>query len=314
MSETPWSPEEYADLAGFGGDWRDSWWNRDFLALMAHRWRLGEAHRLLDVGCGHGHWGQALARFLPSEARVDGVDREAAFADAAAERARSLGLGPACHYAEGTAEALPFDDDTFDVVTCQTVLIHVADPAVALREMVRVTRPGGLVTAVEPDALANTVSMANAEPRPDWATLQAILRFQHVCETGKQALGRGDSSIGGRLPGLLLDAGLDDIASYSSDRTPFWLPPYDAPDQKIDTEQWLSFFDGDTWVAAGTEADARELFAAGGGDASEFEGLWHRVMDLQHALARAVREGRYRGGRGLLVYLVSGRVPGGGNS
>src|SRR4051812_44702072 len=50
--------KEYSFLVGFEGDWRDTWWNADFLDLMARRWGLSSALRVLDVGCGVGHWGR----------------------------------------------------------------------------------------------------------------------------------------------------------------------------------------------------------------------------------------------------------------
>ena len=78
-----WTAEEYAALAAFDGEWRDIWWNHDFLELMAHRWRLGDVKSVLDVGCGAGHWGQMLAAVLPKDASVIGVDHEAGFLDAA---------------------------------------------------------------------------------------------------------------------------------------------------------------------------------------------------------------------------------------
>jgi hypothetical protein len=44
-----WSAEEYGALAAFDGDWRDLWWNQDFLELMAVRWRLSDVRSVLDV-------------------------------------------------------------------------------------------------------------------------------------------------------------------------------------------------------------------------------------------------------------------------
>ena len=42
-----WSPEEYAELTGFEGEWRDSWWNQDFLELMARRWERCPSNKLV---------------------------------------------------------------------------------------------------------------------------------------------------------------------------------------------------------------------------------------------------------------------------
>ncbi len=94
--------------------------------------------QVLDVGCGPG----ALTAELVSRAAVvSAVEPSASFA--AAVRARV----PAADVRQGTAEQLPFADDTFDAALAQLVVHFMADPVLGLREMSRVTRPGGVVCA-----------------------------------------------------------------------------------------------------------------------------------------------------------------------
>jgi hypothetical protein len=76
-----------AHSAEYFGDTREHWWNRDFLELMAKRWRFDAVREVLDVGCGVGHWGLLLGSVLPASARVTGVDREASWVEQAAARA-----------------------------------------------------------------------------------------------------------------------------------------------------------------------------------------------------------------------------------
>ena len=66
-------PEHSAE---FFGDTRDHWWHDDFIEMVAERWRLEFVCSILDVGCGIGHWGRVLARSVPKDARLVGVDRE----------------------------------------------------------------------------------------------------------------------------------------------------------------------------------------------------------------------------------------------
>ncbi len=298
--------EEYGALAAFDGEWRDIWWNPDFLELMARRWRLDEVKAVLDVGCGAGHWGQMLAAVLPADAAVTGVDHEADFLDAARERAKSRQLVQRFDYRVGSAEALPFGDSSFDMVTCQTVLIHVKDPEAVLVEMARVVKPGGIVVAAEPNNLVNALGEGTAEPRPSFEDTLRLLRFEELCHRGKIAMGHGDNSVGERLPGMFAGLGLTDVAVYSNDRCPALFPPYDRRDQQINLEQLFRWSDKEVSGWGDKEA-VRALFNAAGGEASEFESLWQLQLERARAFKANVQAGRYHGAGGHLQYLVSGR-------
>jgi SAM-dependent methyltransferase len=289
------------------GDTRDHWYNRDFLHLLAHRWRLGSARDVLDVGAGVGHWGRLLGAFLPPEARVTGVDREPLWVEKASARARSLGLGERFHYRVGLVEALPFDDGSFDLVTCQTVLIHTRDPRAALAEMIRVTRPGGLVVAAEPNNAANALlgpAMALGLS-PD--AIASLLRFQLVCERGKAALGEGDNSEGERVPRLFAELGLERVEVHLNDKANLLLPPYDTAEQRAFADEITSFAERD--VGLWSRAETRRYFLAGGGDEASFERSWADAIDLVRRQAAAIRDGTYATPGGGVMYLVAGGKP-----
>lgn len=94
--------------------------------------------RILDAGCGDG--AVACAAALRG-ADVTGVDPDPAMLAAAGSRASLVGVRAT--FSEGRVERLPFADESFDVVVSVTVLCFVPDAAGAVREMVRVLRPGG---------------------------------------------------------------------------------------------------------------------------------------------------------------------------
>ncbi len=94
--------------------------------------------RILDAGCGDGTFARTLAR---SGARVVGVDADPAMVEAACGAAADGGIEAT--FVEGELERLPFPDASFDVVIAVTVLCFVPEPASAIRELVRVLRPGG---------------------------------------------------------------------------------------------------------------------------------------------------------------------------
>ena len=117
------------------------WWYAGMraisLSILGTEWRDGdaEARRILDAGCGTGNNLAHLRRF----GRTVGVD----LSDEALALCRRRGVAAT----RANLLALPFPDGAFDAVTSFDVLYHrwVADDRVAVREMVRVLRPGGLL-------------------------------------------------------------------------------------------------------------------------------------------------------------------------
>ena len=89
--------------------------------------------RLLDIGCGTGFWLSMLSE-LGEAHGLDFSAEAVAFC-----RARDL-----ANVTRGSAEALPFDDASFDAVTMIGVIEHIDDDSAALREIHRVLRPGGV--------------------------------------------------------------------------------------------------------------------------------------------------------------------------
>jgi SAM-dependent methyltransferase len=96
--------------------------------------------RVIDVGSGPGALTEVLVARLGSEA-VAAADPSPPFIAALHERL------PAVDAVEAPAEALPFDDDAFDAALAQLVVHFMKDPVAGIREMARVTRPGGVVAA-----------------------------------------------------------------------------------------------------------------------------------------------------------------------
>jgi len=165
-------------------------------AALMEQLVLGRARAALDVGCGSGGDVAEMARLMPDGTHVSGLDTsETMIAEA---RRRTASLGTRVSWRIGDAADLPYGDRGFDACRAATVLQHVSDPARVVREMARVTRPGGRVGVLEFDQ--ETLFLDHPDPQ----TTRIIL------DTFASAMAQGH--IGRQLPRLFRAAGLTDVS------------------------------------------------------------------------------------------------------
>ncbi|KAL3448373.1 UbiE/COQ5 methyltransferase [Aspergillus insuetus] len=127
--------------------------------LATHGWRTAQNSaayllphltptlKILDIGCGPGSITIDLATHVP-EGHITGLEYSEGPLPSARALASARGVENVT-FITGDVHALPFQDSTFDVVHVHQVLQHIADPIQGLREMRRVTKPGGIVAARE---------------------------------------------------------------------------------------------------------------------------------------------------------------------
>ncbi len=166
---------------------------QELKALARERGGFGRGRSLLDVGCGFGLETLRLARLGGA---VAGIDRSADFIADAGRRAAAEGL--AIDFRVGDAGALPYPDASFDCLRAERLLIYLDDPAVALREMRRVGRPGGGLALIEPDFSTTTLNL------PDRPALRRAVA--HEADTAVR-----QSWLPGPLLGMLADLGFADV-------------------------------------------------------------------------------------------------------
>lgn len=100
---------------------------------------LQPGQQVLDVACGTGAVARAAHAIVGPTGAVTGCDLNAGMLEVARQTA------PDITWVQSDAAALAFADDTFDAVICQSALMFFPEPATAMREMVRVAKPGGIV-------------------------------------------------------------------------------------------------------------------------------------------------------------------------
>lgn len=185
-------------------------------------------HRLVDVGCGDGVLTAAMAAALRDGAEVVGVGLSSAMV--AATEARGITA------VQAAADALPFDDDSQDVVTSGWMLYHVPDVDAAVAELARVVRPGGTVVVATNGAahLHDLYQAAGAPP----------VSVAFAAEDGDEVLSRHFSQVSGtEHPSLAHFETRDDAVAYLAT-----LPWIDPGTLTLPDEGWPRDFHGSASV------------------------------------------------------------------
>ncbi|MBN8508937.1 MAG: methyltransferase domain-containing protein [Burkholderiales bacterium] len=130
-------------------------WSRRLAPLFVEFAGIGNARRVLDVGCGTGNLALFMAQRDPTLARVHGIDVCPAYVEYARRRSDDARL----QFHIGDACALPFSDGTFDHALAMLALQFMPRAELAVHEMRRVTRPGGIVAAATWDTRGGYVAM-----------------------------------------------------------------------------------------------------------------------------------------------------------
>jgi len=177
-----WDPKAYA--AWFDSALGRRVWVDEYRALSEVLDPV-DARRVLDAGCGDGRLSVELAR---ERASVVGVDRDLTMLGAAHAR---MGGSSEVALVRADVSRLPFDQESFDVVTAVTVLCFVPHPAAVVRELARVVRTRGQVVLGELGR---------------WSLWAARRRLRGLVRGGVWASARFWTA--SELRGLLRDAGL----------------------------------------------------------------------------------------------------------
>ena len=122
----------------------DRGWRRRAVRAM----NLSARAKVLDLATGTGDLAIEIAESVP-ETTVVGVDPSAGMLREGRNKLERLGLSDRVTLQQGSAEVLPFNDATFDAVGIAFGIRNVGDRALALKEMVRVTKPGGRIVVLE---------------------------------------------------------------------------------------------------------------------------------------------------------------------
>lgn len=222
---------------------------------------LREGMHVLDVGCGPGSITLDLARRVGTAGRVVGIE----VVDEPLEAARGAALEAGdtqTDFLLGDVYSLDFADGEFDVVHAHQVLQHLSDPVAALREMRRVTKPGGLVAVRDVDY--GTCVWSPQLPELDhWLAV-----YDKVARSND-----GEPNAGRVLRRWARSAGLEDVRLSAS----AWI--FTTPEERA----WW----GSTWAERATRSrfaeDARARGIASSGDLQRIADAWSEWADDEGA-------------------------------
>ncbi|MBN1261761.1 MAG: class I SAM-dependent methyltransferase [Anaerolineae bacterium] len=202
--------------------------NDDYLEFLATRvWKLDQACRLAEFGCGFGKMGLQLLPLLAQGSTYTGIDQSPVLV--AKGRQIWANMPWPAEFYEGSVYETPFADQSFDVTMTHTVLMHIPYPEKVLQEMIRVTKPGGLVIACEANRNAHA-AMLHIEEVNHQETAPLGL-FQTINRGIRERTGV-DHNIGVKLPVLMHRAGLKQVQIRVSDAARHLCPPLDTDDQR----------------------------------------------------------------------------------
>jgi len=189
-------------------------YSKEFLGLLARRNaetvavhllpHLRPGMKVLDCGCGPGTISVGLAKAV-APGDLHGVDIEASQIAMAQAAAQAGGHGNA-RFQVSDATNLPFADNTFDVVHCHAVLMHVLNLDQVLAEVKRVLKPDGLLSARE-----SVLEAYVFEPDPQGLLKQTTDTFAKLLTTNG-----GHPHLGKALKSVLLEAGFRTVRATAS--------------------------------------------------------------------------------------------------
>jgi ubiquinone/menaquinone biosynthesis C-methylase UbiE len=215
-------------------------------AALLDRVDLRAGQAAIDLGCGPQGILDLLAERVGPAGQVVGLDADSAHTAMAAEFAAARGLsGVEIITADARSTGLPAG--SFDLVHARTLLVNLPDPSSVAAEMLRLARPGGWIASMEPD----TEHALCYPPHP------AFDRLRDIFTVAFRRNG-ADPWIGRRVPELLRQAGLEDVAVEA--RVQFYPPGNSRRTIRLDLVRAMRPQVLEMGLASATELD--ELDAA----------------------------------------------------
>jgi SAM-dependent methyltransferase len=201
---------------------------------------IDAAKSVLDMGCGTGVAARAIARRPNFAGLVTGIDLSPYLIEVAARLAAEEYVDSRVTFRAGDTRSLDLEDAAFDAVVAHTLLSHVDDPLVVLKEAARVVKPGGMVGLFDGDYASLTFGHADPDRGKayDEAAIKAVVTSPRVMR---------------QMPRLLRAAGLELVACFPHvlaeiGKADFWLSGIEMFRRLMPTAGVITEEEADRWA------------------------------------------------------------------
>ena len=200
------------------------YWNIDTLKAKTHMWspELTNTYLIpfikpkpndqyLDVGSGFSPLGHALYKHILPSGKIIGIDNDQNMVTEANNFTKTMNLDKFMTFKQGDANSLDFQDNSFDAVMCQQLLVNLKEPENTILEMIRVSKKAtGRLLIVENSNLGSYIhhpSLANKD------NIKLTNIYQKILILGKEKHEKGDTSLGSKIYELMNKCGLHNVYS-----------------------------------------------------------------------------------------------------
>jgi len=255
-------------------------WRAESVPLLLRYLDIKPGQRIVDVGCGTGHLTRLVAQGLEGRGEVVGIDRNEQLLRQGRKLAREAGLQRLVSFREDDVTKMKLDDDFADRVICQTVMWTMRDPRDALREMIRICKPGGMVGTVE----ASTDSINIFYPDDPRLTELQRAYWKHEAK-GFEKLEGFDRNVGYRIPRYLHQLGLKRVRLDAHVRAELDMDDRIPARDKLEMYRYLLY-----WAEreGGLSEREKETLKAGGMKESEMKEFATRYLRFLRNISKSI--------------------------
>jgi ubiquinone/menaquinone biosynthesis C-methylase UbiE len=249
-----------------------------------------------------GHWTALVADFCAPDASITAIDREEEWVNALRLRFQTRQRFTALQMDVSDLHGV---EGSYDLATCQTLLLHIADVPGVLKQIRGLLVPRGLLLLVEPNNFSNRLAIGSLIEELSPTEYGALAAFWCAFEKGRQRLGFGREWVADFLPKMIVDEGFVDLMIFGNDRVAPRFPPYATEEQSVAIGER---FDRDRDDTSERE-QARQYVLASGYDKEQFERVWPLVQELDRRERQRLEENTFStaGDCNLFVFAARNR-------